>query len=304
MSRLSSVKPRRWLRPGVIGAVLLSLTAASCGSSSKASSSTSSPAATTATTASSTASTTAAATAGPALKIGTSADFPPLSSKSTNDSIVGFENDMLNAAVPASGHTFAWSQLDFNGLIPALQSGRLDVVTSGLYDTPARSQVVSFVDYMQIPLAVLTLKENVTKVTGPMALCGHVVAELVGSPPEADQLAQWSTQCTTAGKGAITAKTYQTVAAAVTDVSNGRAYAELEGDIVVLYISKTQLGGKLGSAFEVTGGTSTVGLAVAKNSPLLPSLTKAIKDWVASPAYCTAATKWSLTPGDLLRAFP
>jgi polar amino acid transport system substrate-binding protein len=300
------LKPRRWLRPGVIGAVLLSLTAAACGSSSKASSSTSAPTATPGSAASGAASTTAttAAATGPALKIGTSADFPPLSSKSTDDSIVGFENDMLNAAVPASGHTFAWSQLDFNGLIPALQSGRLDVVTSGLYDTPARSQVVSFVDYMQIPLAVLTLKENVSKVTGPMDLCGHVVAELVGSPPEADQLAQWSTQCTTAGKGAITAKTYQTVAAAVTDVSNGRAYAELEGDIVVLYISKTQFGGKLGSAFEVTGGTSTVGLAVAKNSPLLPSLTKAIKDWVASPAYCTAATKWSLTPGDLLRPCP
>ena len=301
MSLLSSRQPRRWLRPGVLGAVVLSLAAmTACSSSSKAASST----ATSAAAASAIAPTSTTVSGGSQLKIGTSADFPPLSSKSTNDQIVGFENDMLNIAVPTAGHSFAWSQLDFNGLIPALQSGRLDAVVSGLYDTPARSQVVSFVDYMQIPLAVMTLQENLSKTTGPMDLCGHVVAELVGSPPEDTQLKDWSTQCTAAGKGAITARTYQTVSAAVTDVSNGRAYAELEGDIVVLYISKTQFGGKLGSAFEVTGGTSKVGLAVDKNSPLLPSLTKAVNDFVASPAYCTAATKWSLTPGDLLRPCP
>ncbi len=238
------------------------------------------------------------------MTIGTSADFPPLSSKSPSGGIVGFENDMLTHLTAATNHPFTWSQLDFNGLIPALQSGRLDMVTSGLYDTAARAKVVDFVDYMQIPLSVLTLKSNVAATTDATGLCGKTVAYLVGSPPETTQIEQWSQQCTTAGKGAITAQGYQTVAAAVADIINGRTFAELEGDIVVLYVAKSQFGNKLGVAFNVQGGTSKVGLAVQKGSPLLSEMQTAMTSYLASPAYCTDAKNWDLTPGDLLRTCP
>lgn len=286
------LRRRSWV--GASLAVAISVTAGACGSSPKVTASSS------ASSIPSTSGTTAAT--GSKLTIGTSADFPPLSSKSSSGTIVGFENDMLNTIIPKTGHTFSWTQLDFNGLIPALQSGRLDAVVSGVYDTAAREKVVSFVDYMQIPLAVLTLKSNASKVTGPSDLCGHVVADLVGSPPESSQLQQWSSQCTAAGQKPITEHSYQTVSQAVTNVANGRAYAELEGDIVVLYVSKTEFGNKLTSAFDVKGGTSKVGIAVQKNSPLLPTLRTAVSNFVASPAYCTDATKWGLTPGDLLRS--
>ena len=242
-------------------------------------------------------------TSGPPLIAGTSADFPPTSFKDpTTGKIVGFENDMLSYVVPKMGRTFTWQQLDFNGLIPALQSGRINLVVSGLYDTAARRQVVDFVDYMKIPLAVMALKSNLPSLTTSMGLCGQTVAYLIGSPPETTQLTQWSQQCTAAGKGAITQRGYQTVSEAVADISNGRTYAELEGDIVVLYVAKSQFGNKLGVAFDVPGGTSTVGVAVAKNSPLFPSLKKAMTSFINSPAYCTAATTWDLTPGDLLRS--
>jgi len=275
----------------VVGAVLtaaLALVGAACGSSSPKSSGSA---------------TSGVATSGPALVVGTSADFPPTSFKDLKTGkIVGFENDMLRAVLPKMGRSFSWSQLDFNGLIPALQSGRINMVVSGLYDTTAREQVVDFVDYMKIPLAVMTLKSNLSSVTGPMGLCGHSVAYLVGSPPETTQLTQWSQQCTSAGKSGITQRGYQTVAEAVADISNGRTYAELEGDIVVLYVSKTQYGNKLGVAFDVAGGTSTIGIAVQKNSPLLAPLKTAVTDWINSPTYCSTAKTWDLTAGDLVRS--
>jgi ABC-type amino acid transport substrate-binding protein len=250
-----------------------------------------------------TSSTTAKLT-GRSLTIGTSADFPPLSSKGTSGSIEGFENDMLKRITAAIKSPFSWSQLEFNGLIPALQSGRIDMITSGLYHTDARAKVVDFVDYMKIPLAVMTLKSNAGAVTDAMGLCGHSVAYIVGSPPEATQIDQWSQQCTTAGKGAITSQGYQTVAAAVADINNGRTFAELEGDIVVIYISKTQFGNKLAVAFNVEGGTSTVGLAVQKGSSLLPGLQTAMTSYIASSAYCDDAKTWGLTAGDLMRTCP
>ena len=272
------------------------IVATACGSSSTKSTGTTSSAAGSSTTAKPT---------GKPLTVGTSADFPPLSSKdASSGQIVGFENDMLNHILGATGHPFSWSQLEFNGLIPALSSGRIDMISSGMYDTAARAKVVDFVDYMKVPLAVITQKSDAASVKDYTGLCGHSVAYIIGSPPELTQIQQWSQQCTTAGKGAITAQGYQGVAAAVTDITNGRTFAELEGDIVVLYVSNTQFGSKLGVAFNVEGGTSTVGLALPKGSTLLPAIRDAMTTYIASPAYCTDAKTWNLTPGDLLRTCP
>jgi ABC-type amino acid transport substrate-binding protein len=240
---------------------------------------------------------------GKTLTVGTSADFPPVSFKKEGSSqIVGFEDNMLQYLTNKIGDKYSWKQLDFNGLIPALQSGRLDLIVSGMYDTAERAQAVDFVDYMKIPLAVLTKKENTAKVSGPMDLCGKSVAYLLGSPPELDQINAWSKACEKAGKSKISSTGFQSVAQAVANVSNGRTFAELEGDIVVLYIANTQYGAKLGSAFNVPGGTSTIGLAVKKGNPLLQQMKDAMAAYIASDQYCTDAHRWSLTASDLMRA--
>ncbi|MDQ1419800.1 MAG: polar amino acid transport system substrate-binding protein [Acidimicrobiaceae bacterium] len=285
-SRSLRLRPRRDLAALLLIAALVATACSSSGSKTAGTSSTT------------------ARPTGKSLTIGTSADFPPLSSKGTSGSIEGFENDMLKRITGTINRPFTWSQLDFNGLIPALQSGRIDMITSGMYDTAARAKVVDFVDYMKIPLSVMTLKSNADAVKDATGLCGHSVAYLVGSPPEQTQIEQWSSQCTGAGKGAITAQGYQTVAAAIADINNGRTFAELEGDIVVLYVAKSQFGNKLGVAFNVEGGTSNVGLAVQKGSPLLPSLQTAMTSYIQSSGYCDDAKAWDLTPGDLMRTCP
>jgi ABC-type amino acid transport substrate-binding protein len=237
---------------------------------------------------------------GQPLVLGTSGDFPPLSYKD-GSSIVGFEDDMAKALGKTLGRTVTWQQFDFSGLIPAVQSGRIDGVVSGLYDTAARQQVVDIVDYMQIPLGVMTLKQNAATTQSATDLCGKNVAYILGSPPELTQIQQWSDDCKKAGKAAITPAGYKSVAAAVADIVNGRTYAELEGDITVLYVSQTQYGDKLGVGFDVQGQTSKVGVAVKKGSPLVAQLKSAIDAWMNSPDYCAAVTKWKLSAGDLIK---
>jgi ABC-type amino acid transport substrate-binding protein len=245
-----------------------------------------------------------ATTGGKPLVLGTSGDFPPLSYKGSSGAIVGFEDDMMKSIGASLGRTVTWQQFDFSGLIPALQSGRIDAVVSGLYDTAERAKVVDIIDYMQIPLGVMTLKENAAKTTSATDLCGKSVAYILGSPPELAQVQAWSTACTTAGKAAVTATGYKSVSAAVADIVNGRTYAELEGDITVLYVSQTQYGDKLGVGFNVAGQTSKVGIAVAKGSQLATDLKPAVAAWMASPAYCTDVTQWKLSAGDLLQPCP
>jgi polar amino acid transport system substrate-binding protein len=235
--------------------------------------------------------------------VGTSGDFPPLSSlDAKSGKIVGFEDDMMKAVTAKLGWTFEWKQITFAGLIPALASKRLDAIVSGMYDTEKRRAQVDFVDYMQVPLSVMTLSSNASKTTGADKLCGESLAYITSSPPELDQIQTWSKACTTAGNKAISAVPFESVSQAVNAVASGRVFGELEGDIVTIYISKTQFGDKLAVAFDVKGGTSTVGLATSKGSPYQADLSAGIKAYVASDEYCTDAKKWNLTAGDTLRS--
>jgi polar amino acid transport system substrate-binding protein len=236
------------------------------------------------------------------LVIGTSGDFPPMSFLDDGStSVVGFENDMAKGMTHDLGWTYKFEQMSFDGLLPALQSGRVDVILSGMYNTEKRREQVDFVDYMQIPLAVMTATENAAKTTGAKSLCGQPVAYLVSSPPEREQLDKWSADCTADGQQPLEPTGFPSVAQGVNAVATGRAYAQIEGDIITLYISRTEFGNKLAVAFNVEGEKSTVGMAVAKDSPFKAQLATAVADYIASDAYCESARQWQLTPTNPVR---
>jgi ABC-type amino acid transport substrate-binding protein len=234
--------------------------------------------------------------------IGTSGDFPPVSFlKDGSTDVVGFENDLAKGITDDLGWTYKFEQISFDGLLPALQSGRIDAILSGMYNTEKRRAQVDFIDYMQIPLAVLTTTENAPKTTGPEALCGQPVAYLTSSPPERSQLDKWSEECAADGKPALVPTGFPSVAQGVNAVATGRVYAQIEGDIVTLYISRTEFGDKLAVAFNVEGEKSVVGMAVAKDSPLAPELQSAMEKYIASDAYCASAKEWQLTATNPIR---
>lgn len=236
------------------------------------------------------------------LVVGTSGDFPPLSSlDAATSQIVGFENDMMTAITESLGWTFEWSQMSFDGLLPALQSGRIDTIVSGMYHTEARAEQADFIDYMQVPQAIMTRTEDAAAVTGPMDLCGQTIAHLVASPPQFEQLETWSAECVEAGLEPITPSGFQSVAQAVQGVATGRAFGEIEGDIITLYIAKTEANDALGVAFNVEGGNHVVGMATAQDAEFAPELSAAVEEWVASDAYCETAQKWDFTPSNVLR---
>lgn len=234
--------------------------------------------------------------------IGTSGDFPPVSFlQDGSTKVVGFEDDLAKAVTDQLGWNYRFEQISFDGLLPALQSGRIDAILSGLYDTEKRREQVDFIDYMYIPLSVLTTTENAPKTPGPEALCGKSVAYLTSSPVEREQLDKWSADCTAKGQPPLEPTGFPSVAQGVNAVAGGRIYAQLEGDITTLYISRTEFGDKLAVAFNVEGEKSVVGMAVAKDSPIKGELQEAVEAYIASDAYCESARKWQLTPANPIR---
>ncbi len=75
------------------------------------------------------------------IKLGTSPDYPPFETKK-NGKVIGFDIDLVKAI--ELNMKLEICELDFNSLIPALQSGKVDFIASGLTLTPERLANVDF----------------------------------------------------------------------------------------------------------------------------------------------------------------
>ena len=53
--------------------------------------------------------------------------------------VIGLEPDLVNTIGKCAGFTVNYQKIDFDGLIPALSSNRIDLITSGMYATPERA---------------------------------------------------------------------------------------------------------------------------------------------------------------------
>lgn len=97
------------------------------------------------------------------LVMGTSADYPPYEFIDTAGSgeIIGFDVDIANYIADKLGFELEIRDMDFNGLIGALGSGRLDFVLAGMTPTPERLENVDFSDiYYVAEQTIVSKAEN------------------------------------------------------------------------------------------------------------------------------------------------
>lgn len=82
------------------------------------------------------------------LKVMTNATFKPFEfTEDGDDTIKGFDVDMMEAIAEDQGLTIEWMNLEFDALIPALQSGQGDIVCAGMNKlVPERAEAVDFGD--------------------------------------------------------------------------------------------------------------------------------------------------------------
>jgi polar amino acid transport system substrate-binding protein len=78
------------------------------------------------------------------VRIGMDATYPPFESVDPKGQIVGFEVDYGKALCAKMHVTCTFQNQDWDGVIPALLSGKFDVIFSSMNMTPARAQKVLF----------------------------------------------------------------------------------------------------------------------------------------------------------------
>lgn len=133
-----------------------------------------------------TATDTAAPAAGETLVMATSADYPPyefIDTSSGQEEIIGFDIDIANYITNELGYTLEISNMDFNGLIPALQAGRADFVMAGMTPTDERKENASFSEIYYEARNTIVTKDG-SELTTPESLNGKTVGVQLGTIQE------------------------------------------------------------------------------------------------------------------------
>jgi ABC-type amino acid transport substrate-binding protein len=98
------------------------------------------------------------------LTLATSADYKPYEYHDTSngkDQVIGFDIELAETIANELGYTIQISDMDFNGLIPALQSKRADLVMAGMTPTPERKRAVDFSEiYFEEKNIIITKKDS------------------------------------------------------------------------------------------------------------------------------------------------
>lgn len=95
------------------------------------------------------------------LVVGMEAKFFPFEYSDTDGRPVGFDVDLSRLAAQELGVRIEIRDMEFSGLIPALQGGRIDMIVSGMTRTLARARTVSFTEpYFKAGLCALLSKKR------------------------------------------------------------------------------------------------------------------------------------------------
>ena len=221
-------------------------------------------------------------------KVGTEPTFQPFEYKDLEtDEIVGFDIDLIKAIAEEGGFKVEIQSLGFDALIPAVQSGTIDIVASGMTIDEERSKQVDFTQpYINAGLALAVAKSNET-IKSEEDLEGATVAVQIGTTGamKANELKE---------QGIVEkVLTYDTIDVLMAELTKGTVDAVINDAAVTESFIKSGH-----DDIKIVGeqmNTEQYGFAVAKgNTELLQRLNDGLQKVMASGKYEQLLAKYDL----------
>src|SRR5271155_1466459 len=78
------------------------------------------------------------------IRLGIDPTYPPMDAKAPDGSIKGFDVDLGNEICKRIHAHCQWVELEFSGMIPALQARKIDAIMSSMAITAKREQQILF----------------------------------------------------------------------------------------------------------------------------------------------------------------
>ena len=228
-----------------------------------------------------------------AITYGVAATFAPFEFQKDGQ-LTGFDIDLIDLLAKKLSVTPKAMNMEFKGLIPALQGGRVDIINSAMYINPARSEQVDFVPYLKIGNRVVVQASNPAKITGrDDTLCGKTVAVTLGGIQETQARAD-DKRCRDAGKEGVKVMTLPTAQDSALTLRQGRAdaYYDSTPGTVKLMSELPDVFLPVGEEFE---SNTRIGIATRKgDTAMQAAISAAIKEIVADGSYKKLIEKWKL----------
>jgi polar amino acid transport system substrate-binding protein len=219
------------------------------------------------------------------LVMGTSADYAPFEYIDTakSDDIIGFDIDLANALGEKLGYKIQVKDMDFSGLISALQSGKVDLVLSGMSPTAERAENVDFSDiYFTAKDLVVTTKDS--NIKSVQDLEGKKVGVQLGSIQEdaAKEIAKTVK---------VTVENRDRIPQLIQEIKAGRFDAAIIEDVVATgYLNKEDML----TSFPAIEANEDAGSAIAfpKNSDLTEKFNAELKKMKDNGEIDELVVKW------------
>jgi len=213
------------------------------------------------------------------LLVGTNATFPPFEFVDEQNQVTGFDIDLAKAIAEKLGVDLRIVDFSFDGLIPALEVGKFDMIAAGMTITDARKKVVNFSDPYFDAGQVIVIRKGEKKYDNLDQLTGKKVAVQTGTTGDlmATEVAGLSITRYSHFTEALMELALKRVEAVVVDSSTGEAY--------IKFSTKLEIGSPILSA-------ESYGIAIKKgNEELLDFVNNVLKELKTSP-FETLLNKW------------
>jgi len=214
--------------------------------------------------------------------------YPPYSYVDKDNNAQGFDVDSMKWIAEKNGIKVAFMPVEWSGIIPALQAGKIDMVYAGMSITPERQEAVNFSNpYWTVNQDVVAREDS--NVTLEDVLAGKVV---IGAQQGCTAAIWVEENLVETGKmPKENLKTYANTQLAVNDLTIGRVDAVMYDDVSL----KDIIAGK---PVKVIGSVETMeqfGVAIRKeDTELLEFMNEAIAELQADPYWEELKVKHNL----------
>ena len=224
---------------------------------------------------------------GTVYKVAMEPTFPPFDTiNAETQELEGFDVDLMNAIAEDQGFEIEWVNMGFDGLIPALQAGNIDVIASGMNASDERREKVDFSTTYYDSGLVLAIKAGNTQVTS----IDDLTTDMKAGGQIGTTGADLATQLFEEGK-IKEAKIYNGLDVAVMDLQNGVI------DVLIndLPVTKSYMDSKPGT-IEIVGdvlNAESYGFAVQKgNAELLEKINIGMQNLKDNGKFDEIYSKW------------
>ncbi|OXI21454.1 transporter substrate-binding domain-containing protein [Burkholderia sp. AU15512] len=162
------------------------------------------------------------------VRLGIDPTYPPMDSKAPDGSLKGFDVDLGNEICRRAQLRCQWVELEFSGMIPALQARKIDAILSSMAITEKREKQILFSSKLFRFKSRLVARPGSGVDSTTASLAGKHVGVQSGTQFESWALAHWAP----AGVSVMPYKSQDDVFA---DLVNGRLDAALLGTVEADY---------------------------------------------------------------------